>query len=75
MVFRDLPENKDRRCRNVHNNEHALNEPPDVPDEALMALAVVEAINKGIIHPSKSKMRKLRLAVSRALDDYESPLI
>ena len=66
-TFRELPENKDRRCRNIHNIEHEVTDPPDVPDETIMALAVVEAINKGIIHPSKTKMRRLQPAINRAL--------
>jgi len=71
MTFRELPENKDRRCRNLHNIDHELSDPPAVPDEAFMALAVMEAINKGIIHPSKTKMRKLTPAINRALTEFE----
>lgn len=71
ITFRELPENKDRRCRNLHNIEHEVIEPPEVPDEMFMALAVLEAINKGIIHPSKTKMRKLQPAIDRALASQE----
>lgn len=71
MTFRELPENKDRRCRNIHNIEHEVSEPPEVPDEVFMALAVVEAINKGIISPSKTKMKKLKPAINRALTEVE----
>lgn len=71
VTFRELPENKDRRCRNLHNIEHEVIDPPAVPDEAFMALAVMEAINKGIIHPSKTKLKKLKPAINRALTEIE----
>jgi len=71
MTFRELPENKDRRCRNIHNIDHEVSDPPPVPDEAFMALAVMEAINKGILQPSKTKMKKLRPAINRALTEFE----
>lgn len=68
-TFRELPENKDRRCRNIHNIEHETMPVPEKPDESLMALAVVEALHKGIITLSKTKMRKIRPAINRALSE------
>lgn len=71
MLFRELPENKDRRCRNIHQIEHEISEPPAVPDETIMALAVLEAINRGEIYISKNKMKKIRPALNRALTEIE----
>ncbi len=59
IAFRELPENKDQRCRNLHNIEHAISDPPEVPDRELMLLAIEEAINTGQASYSKTKLRKI----------------
>ena len=59
MAFRELPENKDQRCRNLHNIEHAVAEPPTPPARELMLLAIEEALNTDQVSYSKTKMRKI----------------
>jgi len=59
ITFRELPENKDRRCRNLHKIEHAISEPPELPDRELMPPATEEAINTGQASYSKTKLRKI----------------
>jgi hypothetical protein len=44
--FRNLDENKVYICRNLHNIEHAVFEPPEKPDRELMGMAIEEARNK-----------------------------
>lgn len=38
--FRALPDNKVRLCRNIHNTEHATQEPPEMPSNDVMREAV-----------------------------------
>lgn len=44
--FRELPENKVLICRNLHDEEHALFEPPTKPDFTIMKLALEEEKNR-----------------------------
>lgn len=44
--FRNLDENKVRMCRNLHNIEHSVFEPPTKPDREIMKLAIEEDRNK-----------------------------
>ena len=39
-AFRELPENKEQKCRHEHNELHANQQPPDKPDRLRM-LAVL----------------------------------
>ncbi len=59
ITFRELPENKDRRCRNLHNIEHEVSEPPEVPGRELMLFAIEKAVNEGQLHLSRTKRRKI----------------
>lgn len=59
ITFRELPENKDRRCRNLHNIEHEVSEPPEVPGRELMLFAIEQAVNEGQLHLSRTKRRKI----------------
>ena len=44
--YRDLPENKLRMCRNLHNIEHEVFEAPTKPDREIMLLAITEERNR-----------------------------
>lgn len=59
MVFRELPENKDQRCRNLHNIEHEVTDPPPVPGRADMVRAIARAVAAEQVQLSKTKMRKI----------------
>jgi hypothetical protein len=39
-TFRELPENKERLCRNEHNELHATSEIPEKPDKEFMLRAI-----------------------------------
>lgn len=67
IVFRELPENKVRGCRQLHNDEHALGI-PEVPSEQLMLLAIIEALNTGQIRLSTKKKKRLMPKIERVLD-------
>lgn len=44
--FRELDENKIRMCRNMHDTEHAVIEPPLKPDLEIMKMAIEEQRNR-----------------------------
>lgn len=48
-AFRELDDNKERRCRQSHNDLHAMTPPPDKPPRAEMINAVNLA--KTIVKP------------------------
>ena len=55
-VFRELPENKTVKCRDAHNERHCGgDEAPAIPDNEIMLLAILEAINRGqlVLHGKK----------------------
>lgn len=41
--FRELPENKDQLCRDLHDQRHATEEPPDKPTRDFMVQALKRA--------------------------------
>jgi hypothetical protein len=47
-VFRELPENKRRLCRAIHNSIHAEEEPPVKPDRAFMLQAIARQLTKDL---------------------------
>ena len=46
--FRNLDENKRFMCRNLHNLEHAIFEPPEKPDTKTMRQAIADEKEKRI---------------------------
>lgn len=44
--FRNLEENKVYTCRNLHQIEHSVFEPPEKPDLEIMRLAILEEKNR-----------------------------
>lgn len=44
--FRNLDENKVYICRDMHDTEHAVFEPPTKPDREIMLMAITEERNR-----------------------------
>lgn len=64
-AYRELPQHKQKTCRDRHNEIHATTEPPERPDRVEMALEVLSS-NK---HQSSRVRRTARRAIEFALGE------
>jgi len=67
--FRELPENKQQKCRWEHDLRHTNEAPPERPDRQYMLGRIATAYADGQISLSKRKLRKLRMLNEHSYQD------